>query len=280
MPAGRFGPAAAHRPRRLLRPAGRDRRAPGGVPVPRRAVAARRPQPGQPAAAGTGHPGLGVHRAGSPADLGRGPSRRAVLRLRRAGQRGGGPRHGALADPPGRPGPARWPCPRTRGPGCPRCSARPARWPGSATPAAPTRWRSRRRCRSWPRPTGAAPARAWPPGRSGLVSELAAAPDGSSLAVAARDGRLLLVDVASGAVSQLAESGDGAVSGLAYTPDSAWLAWSHPGPQPLQPDQAGPAGRRAGGGRDRGPVHRLRPGVHRGRQVPGLPVRPDLRPGV
>ena len=70
-------------------------------------------------------------------------------------------------------------------------------------------------------------------GQLGLVSELAAAPDGSTLAVAARDGRLLLVDVASGAVSQLAASDDGAVSGLVYTPDSAWLAWSHPGPQPL-----------------------------------------------
>ncbi len=82
---------------------------------------------------------------------------------------------------------------------------------------------------------GTAPAgpRRLAEGQLGLVSELAAAPDGSSLAVAARDGRLLLVDVASGAVSQLAESGDGTVSGLAYTPDSAWLAWAHPGPQPL-----------------------------------------------
>ncbi len=70
-------------------------------------------------------------------------------------------------------------------------------------------------------------------GQLGLVSELAAAPDGSTLAVAARDGRLLLVDVAGGAVRELASSDDGEVSGLAYSPDSAWLAWSHPGPQPL-----------------------------------------------
>ncbi len=70
-------------------------------------------------------------------------------------------------------------------------------------------------------------------GQLGLVSELAAAPDGSTLAVAARDGRVLLVDVASSAVRELASSDDGAVSGLAYAPDSAWLAWSHPGPQPL-----------------------------------------------
>ena len=70
-------------------------------------------------------------------------------------------------------------------------------------------------------------------GQLGLVNALAAAPDGATLAVAARDGRVLLVDVASGAVRELAASDDGAVSGLAYAPDSAWLAWSHPGPQPL-----------------------------------------------
>ena len=70
-------------------------------------------------------------------------------------------------------------------------------------------------------------------GELGLVNELAAAPDGSTVAVSARDGRLLVVDIASGAVRQLAQSPDGAMSGLAYSPDSAWLAWSHPGPQPL-----------------------------------------------
>ena len=70
-------------------------------------------------------------------------------------------------------------------------------------------------------------------GELGLVNELAAAPDGSSVAVASRDGRLLLVDIDSGAVRELAQSPDGAMSGLAYSPDSAWLAWSHPGPQPL-----------------------------------------------
>ena len=70
-------------------------------------------------------------------------------------------------------------------------------------------------------------------GQLGLVDELAAAPDGSTAAAAARDGRLLLVNVSSGEVTQLAESPDGAVSGLTYAPDSAWLAWSEPGPSPL-----------------------------------------------
>ena len=135
----------------------------GGVPVPRRAVDPRRPQPGQRAAAGAGHAGLGQHRAGAPADLGRGPSRRAVLRLHRAGQRGGGPRHGALADPPGRPGPRAGGVPGRPAPAAPGARRRPARWPGSATPAAPTRWRSPRpRARAGPGQPAAGPA---PPGR-------------------------------------------------------------------------------------------------------------------
>ena len=67
-------------------------------------------------------------------------------------------------------------------------------------------------------------------GELGLVNELAAAPDGSTVAVASRDGRLLVVDIDSGAVRELAQSPDGAMSGLAYSPDSAWLAWAHPGP--------------------------------------------------
>jgi tricorn protease len=53
------------------------------------------------------------------------------------------------------------------------------------------------------------------------------------VAVAARDGRLLLVDVATGRVTTLATSPDGPVSGLAFAPDSAWLAWSQPDRRPL-----------------------------------------------
>jgi tricorn protease len=70
-------------------------------------------------------------------------------------------------------------------------------------------------------------------GAIGMVTRLAAAPDGSVVAVAARDGKLRLVDTASGAVSELASSDDGAVTGLAWSRDSAWLAWCQPGPQPL-----------------------------------------------
>jgi tricorn protease len=71
-------------------------------------------------------------------------------------------------------------------------------------------------------------------GAIGQVSSLAAAPDGSKVAVAARDGHLRVVEVASGAVSELAASDNGEVTGLAWSTDSAWLAWSHPDSQPLR----------------------------------------------
>ena len=70
-------------------------------------------------------------------------------------------------------------------------------------------------------------------GRIGWVAELVAAPDGSTVAVAARDGRLLLVEIESDEVHELAVSEDGPVVDLAYSPDSAWLTWSQPGPDPL-----------------------------------------------
>ncbi|MER6525281.1 S41 family peptidase [Streptomyces sp. NPDC001508] len=84
--------------------------------------------------------------------------------------------------------------------------------------------------------TGTAPGavpRRLAAGQLGRVLELAMAPDGSRAAVAAHDGRLLLVERETGEVREVDRSADGDVSGLAFSPDSAWLAWSHPGPQPL-----------------------------------------------
>lgn len=77
-------------------------------------------------------------------------------------------------------------------------------------------------------------ARTLAAGRLGRVHDLAAAPDGSRLAVATHDGRLLLVDPATGADTELATSDNGAVGDLAFSPDSRWLAWTHPGPYPLR----------------------------------------------
>ena len=66
-------------------------------------------------------------------------------------------------------------------------------------------------------------------GLLGHVTSLAASPDGTTVAAAAHDGRLLAVDVTSGQVTELAASDNGAIDGLSWSPDSAWLAWSQPG---------------------------------------------------
>ena len=76
---------------------------------------------------------------------------------------------------------------------------------------------------------------------------LAASPDGATVAAAAHDGRLLAVDVASGQVTELTASDDGAIDGLAWSPDSAWLAWSQPGTQPLRRIRMARIARPAGG---------------------------------
>ena len=81
---------------------------------------------------------------------------------------------------------------------------------------------------------GSAPTRRFGAGRLGRVLELAASPDGARLAVAAHDGRVLVADVASGEIREVARSEQTDASGLAWSPDSAWLAWSHPGAEGLR----------------------------------------------
>ncbi|MDJ0345811.1 PDZ domain-containing protein [Streptomyces sp. H10-C2] len=71
-------------------------------------------------------------------------------------------------------------------------------------------------------------------GRLGRVLELEVSPDGHRIAVASHDGRVLLVETQTGEVREVAVSDSGDVTGLAFSPDSAWLAWSHPGPDPLR----------------------------------------------
>jgi len=67
----------------------------------------------------------------------------------------------------------------------------------------------------------------------GNVTRLVASPDGEKLAAASHDGRLLLVDVESGEVTEVAANDDGDIEDVSWSPDSAWLAWAQPGPQPL-----------------------------------------------
>ncbi|GAA4998048.1 S41 family peptidase [Kitasatospora paranensis] len=65
-------------------------------------------------------------------------------------------------------------------------------------------------------------------GRLGRVLDLALSPDGKQLAVASHDGRVLLVALSDGTVHELDRSENGEVSGLVFSPDSGWLAWSRP----------------------------------------------------
>lgn len=65
-------------------------------------------------------------------------------------------------------------------------------------------------------------------GQLGRVNSLAVSPDGKQAALAVHDGRVLLVALADGAVHELDRSRDGEVTGLVFSPDSAWLAWSRP----------------------------------------------------
>lgn len=65
-------------------------------------------------------------------------------------------------------------------------------------------------------------------GRLGRVLELAPAPDGSTVAVASHDGRLLVLDPDTGQLRELARGADGEIADLAWSPDSAWLAYCDP----------------------------------------------------
>ena len=98
-------------------------------------------------------------------------------------------------------------------------------------PTAPTRLRSA--AAIWPglRTRQPRPA-AWLRVRSAGSAGHAAAPGGAAVAVAAQDGRLFVVDVAAGSVRELAASANGQITGLAWSPDSAWLAWSQPADHP------------------------------------------------
>jgi tricorn protease len=66
-------------------------------------------------------------------------------------------------------------------------------------------------------------------GEFGRILELAVAPDGRTPAVACADGRLLTVALAGEPViTEIARSTIEEVAGLAFSPDSALLAWSQP----------------------------------------------------
>ncbi|MCH0562240.1 MULTISPECIES: S41 family peptidase [unclassified Streptomyces] len=83
-----------------------------------------------------------------------------------------------------------------------------------------------------PRATGDRAPRRLASGELGRVLEMVSDPTGERVAVAAHDGRLLLLDVtedSNGEVTELVRSGNGPVRDLAFAPDCCWLTWSHPG---------------------------------------------------
>ncbi|WP_019057482.1 S41 family peptidase [Streptomyces prunicolor] len=83
-----------------------------------------------------------------------------------------------------------------------------------------------------PRATGDREPRRLASGEVGRVLELVSDTAGERLAIAAHDGRLLLLDATeetNGEVTELICSINGPVCDLAFSPDGSWLTWSHPG---------------------------------------------------
>lgn len=79
----------------------------------------------------------------------------------------------------------------------------------------------------------AAPARLGA-GSMGRVLDLAISPDAAHAAVATHDGRVILVALESGEERTVSSSAHGDASGLVFSPDSRYLAWSEAGPEPLR----------------------------------------------
>ncbi|MEU6348120.1 S41 family peptidase [Streptomyces sp. NPDC047072] len=83
-----------------------------------------------------------------------------------------------------------------------------------------------------PRATGDREPRRLASGELGRVLEMVSDPGGERLAIASHDGRLLLIDAtedSNGEVTEVIRSVNGPVRDLAFSPDGAWLTWSHPG---------------------------------------------------
>ncbi|GAV43613.1 S41 family peptidase [Streptomyces acidiscabies] len=96
-----------------------------------------------------------------------------------------------------------------------------------------------------PRASGERPPRRLASGEVGRVLEMVSDPEGKRLAIASHDGRVLLLGTSEvvagddsggsggssegGGLVELIRSVNGPVRDLAFSPDGAWLAWSHPG---------------------------------------------------
>lgn len=65
-------------------------------------------------------------------------------------------------------------------------------------------------------------------GSLGRVLHIASHPSGEAVAVISHDGKIRMVEIASGAVHEIAEATSGEPEGLTFSPDGRWLAWSQP----------------------------------------------------
>ena len=71
-------------------------------------------------------------------------------------------------------------------------------------------------------------------GALGRVLDLAVSPDAAHAAVATHDGRVVLVRLDDGELRTVSSSSHGDASGLTFSPDSRYVAWSEAGPDPLR----------------------------------------------
>lgn len=71
-------------------------------------------------------------------------------------------------------------------------------------------------------------------GELGRVLDLAVSPDAQHAAVASHDGRVILIGLDAGELRTVSTSEHGDASGLAFSPDSRFVAWSEAGPDPLR----------------------------------------------
>jgi tricorn protease len=71
-------------------------------------------------------------------------------------------------------------------------------------------------------------------GAIGRVLDLAVSPDAAHAAVATHDGRVVLVGLDGGDLRTVSSSEHGDASGLVFSPDSRFVAWSEAGPEPLR----------------------------------------------